>query len=237
MGSRPIPFVKKPARNSARHRASGEVKRSVLRHWSENRVLFKGEINLRNGAFRSSVLSCMFFWPEEYGLTSECVNYARRFELRKIHEGCKEQRARLRLLQFKSQVVVHAETNGSAAAGAFRLDIEGEWFVSKLPLHEGRRNSVSASGGPEPLAAAKSNRCGVGSVVTGYAQTTSRPSGLYTNMRRRSSSSSISTTLSTFIPSALETYSGDMGCPNRGNSRTTKRCTSRCSSFTGTATT
>ena len=83
-----------------------------------------------------------------------------RLEPGEIDHGHKKDRITALIGNRETQIVAHGESNRLFAAGALRLDVERQGFISQFPLHEGSRHGVRSSGGPEPLTARKSQFVG-----------------------------------------------------------------------------
>ena len=62
---------------------------------------------------------------------------------------------------FNVQLAVNDDLHLSAAVGALRLNSERQLLLLQFPIHEGRRECVSPSGGKKPLTGGgrQSNAC------------------------------------------------------------------------------
>ena len=64
----------------------------------------------------------------------------------------------MRLLHSEVQFAVHFQVQRRVTVPALGLDGDGQFFLSKLPLHEGRRNCVGCSGRIQLFAGAECHR-------------------------------------------------------------------------------
>ena len=74
-----------------------------------------------------------------------------------VHPGHKDQRRSLRLLHAEVQITIHFQVERFMTVPAFGLDGDGKFFLTELPLHEGRRNCVGRSGSIQLFAGTELN--------------------------------------------------------------------------------
>lgn len=94
---------------------------------------------------RSSINSCVFFRPEEYGVPSIIVDDVRALESCPIHFRLEQERFGFAFPYLRIQVTVDGHMKRLPTVGALRFELNGQLFSSEAPLHEGRYESILSS--------------------------------------------------------------------------------------------
>jgi hypothetical protein len=108
--------------------------------------LSRGEVRTPNSMLFPSIVSGVFFRPEETTFLSKRIDDVRIFKPAAIHIGDKNDGSEIRFQAAAIHIAVYFQFDGFFTVGTFRFYPNEHLLLPQSPLHEGRGEGVHCSG-------------------------------------------------------------------------------------------